>query len=83
MEEGVLEEFGGDNDGGDSDDGGEMVRRWLPQRVVEVVAAVAAKSVKTGEKRAKNRRENKNKNVTTAEVAETVNNDAINFIDVV
>ena len=82
MEEGVLEEFGGDNDGGDSDDGGEMVRRWLPQRVVEVVAA---KSVKTGEKRAKNRRENKSKNVTTAEVAETVKIDAINvnFIDVI
>ena len=90
MEESVLEEFGRDNDsgdsnGGDSDDGGEMVRRWLPQRVVEVVAAVAAKSIKTGKKHAKNQRENKSKNVTTAEVAETVKIDPINvnFIDVI
>ena len=69
-----------------------MVRRWLPQRVVEVVAAVGAKSVKTGVRHVKNRRKNKSKNVITAEeltenkvaeMAETVNNDAINFIDVV
>ena len=57
-----MEEFGRDND-----DGGEMVRRWRPQRVVEVVAAVAAKSSKTSIKRIKNRCKNKSKNVITAE----------------
>ena len=60
-----------------------MVRRWRPQKVGEVVAAVAGKSVKTGKKRAKNRLENKSKNMTTAEVAETVKIDAMNLIDVV
>ena len=49
----------------------------------EVVTAVAVKSVKTGEKRAKNRRKNKSKNVTTAEMVEPVDKDTINFIDVV